>query len=398
MSRAAYLLLGVIYLGFVSLGLPDGTLGVAWPAIAGDLRLAVGLAGAIMLVLTLLAGLSSFSSGALVARFQTGPVVLASGALTAGGLLAIAHAPGLAWLIVAAVPLGLGAGAVDAALNGFVARHYSGRHMNWLHACWGLGATTGPFVMGEALRSGQGWRGGYFVLGVVQLGLAALFLATLRLWSAVPERRHERAGPGATGVPTRGAHSFAGWLSPVLFAVYVAVEGTTALWAASILTLSRGFAAETAAWCTGAYYAAITAGRVLVGVGVDRWGNRRVITLGVLLAVVGVAGFALGRSPLTAGAALVLMGLGFAPVYPGLMHEVPRRFAPEAVQIVIGRQSGAAYLGMSAAPAAAGWLAGYSLEGIVVAVAGGIVLLLVGIRRLDRMTPPAAGSEIGAGR
>lgn len=385
--RPSTLLLALIYLGFVSLGLPDGTLGVAWPAIAADLQLAVGLAGAIMLVITLLAGLSGFNSGRIVARFRTGPVVLVSCALTGGGLVAISQAPGFAWLLAAAIPLGVGAGAVDAGLNGFVARHYSGRHMNWLHACWGIGATCGPFVMGAALSSGHGWRGGYLVLGLAQLALALLFLLTLRLWSTAPDHQATPAhADNAPAPPTLPANSLAGWLSPALFALYVALEGSTALWAASILTLARGLPADVAAWCTGAYYAAITGGRILVGFGVDHWDNRRVITLGVLLALVGAGVFAVARTPAVAALALVLMGLGFAPVYPGLMHEVPRRFAPEAAQVVIGRQSGAAYLGMSVAPAAAGWLAGHSLEGIVLAVIAGTVLLLAGIRRLDRMT------------
>jgi MFS family permease len=313
--------------------------------------------------------------------------MLASCALTGTGLLVVAYAPGLAWLFFAAVPLGLGAGAVDAGLNGFVARHYTGRHMNWLHACWGIGATCGPLVMGAAARSGQGWRAGYVVLGSVQFALAVLFLATLRLWSAVPERAvAPSVEHGGRAAPTLSANSLAGWLSPLLFALYVAVEGSTALWTASIFTIARGFSAETAAWCTGMYFAAITMGRILVGLGVDRWGNRRVITLGVLVALLGAIAWTVARSPATAAAALVLMGLGFAPVYPGLMHEVPRRFAPAAVQIVIGRQSGAAYLGMSAAPPLAGWLAQYSLEGVAVGVALGVVLLLIGIRRLDRIT------------
>lgn len=225
------------------------------------------------------------------------------------------------------------------------------------------------------------------MLGTMQLALAVLFLVTLRLWSTVPEHTVDRVHEdGSRAAPTLRANSFAGWLSPALFALYVALEGVMALWAASILTLARGFPAETAAWCTGAYFAAITTGRILVGFRVDRWGNRRVITFGVVLALIGAAAFAVAHSPLLAAGALVLMGLGFAPVYPGLMHEAQRRFAPAAAQTVIGRQSGAAYLGMSVAPAAAGWLAGRSLEGIVIAVAVGIVLLLAGIRRLDRMT------------
>jgi MFS family permease len=379
-------LLSVIYLGFVSLGLPDGTFGVAWPAVASDLHLAIGLAGVITMVVTLLSALSGFASGGIVARFRTGPVVFTSCVLTGCALVAIAHARGLGWLLIAAIPLGLGAGAVDAALNGFVARHYTGRHMNWLHACWGLGATCGPVVMGQAMSAQHGWRGGYLFLGAVQLSLAVLFLATLPLWSRVPE--HNAATTGNEPPPGRmlPANSYPGWLSPALFALYVALEGGTGLWAGSILTVGRGFSPAEAAWCTAGFYAAIMGGRIFVGVVVVYWGNRRLISLGLILALLGAAMFAYVKSPLLAAVALAVMGAGFAPVYPGLMHEVPRRFAPDAALTVIGRQSGAAYLGMAVLPAGLGWLAEWSLLSIPWVMLAGTFLLLAGVRRLDRLS------------
>jgi MFS family permease len=354
---------------------------------ARELQLAIGLAGVVTTVITLLSALSGFASGAIVARFRTGPVVLASCGLTGGALLAISQVRDFPWLLAAAVPLGLGAGAVDASLNGYVAKHYSGRQMNWLHACWGLGATCGPLVMGFTMGTAAGWRGGYLLLGSAQLALAMVFLATLRLWSRVPEHaleddrdRRDRA------VPTLGANSFAGWLSPALLAVYVALETAVGLWSATILTLQRGFTVGEAAACTAGYYGSIMGGRVAAGLVVERWGNRRVILLGLAVALAGAAAFVIARTPWSAALALALAGVGFAPVYPGLMHEVPRRFAPDAAQTVIGRQSGAAYLGMAILPAALGWLAEFSLDGIPWVVLGGIVLLLCGIRRLDRMT------------
>lgn len=385
-SRTAFFLLLVIYAGFISLGLPDGTLGVAWPAMAKELGLPIGAAGAITIVTTLLSGLSGFASGRIVGRFGTGPVVLASCALTGMALLGISRAAGLPWLVALAVPLGLGAGAVDAGLNGYVARHYSGRHMNWLHASWGIGATTGPLVMGEALASSHGWRGGYLVIGMTQLGLAMLFLATMKLWSLVPERAAHEAAGGLEKVPTALANSLAGWLSPVLFALYAALEMSVGLWAASVLVVAREFSAERAAWCAAGFYGAITLGRVLVGFVADRVGNRRVVALGALVALAGTGLFVFARSEWLAALALGAIGLGFAPIYPGLMHEVPRRFAPEAAQTVIGRQSGAAYLGMAALPAALGWLAQRSLDSVPAVIAGGTLVLFLGIRRLDRLT------------
>lgn len=387
-ARAARLLLPVIYLGFISLGLPDGTLGVAWPKMHESLGLPIGIAGTLLLVVTVLSGISSFSSGAIIARLRTGPVVLVSCVMTGTALLIVSQARDLRWLMVAAAPLGFGAGAVDAGLNGYVARHYSGRHMNWLHACWGIGATCGPFIVTRSLVTEYGWRGGYLLIGSMQLTLALVFLGTLRLWAAVPERPHA-TGTVATGgsVPALVANSQAGWISAALFAVYVAVETTTGLWAASILAVGRGMDVEHAGLCAFAYYLSITTGRILVGFVVETWGNRRLVTGGVLLALVGALLFTQAATPAAAAIALVVTGLGFAPVYPGLMHEVPRRFAPAAVQTVIGRQSGAAYVGGALLPALGGWLGQQvSLDGIVWVVVAGTAVMFAGIRRLDRIS------------
>jgi fucose permease len=387
-SRSAFILLGIVYLGFISLGLPDGTLGVAWPPLHTELNLPIGLAGTILVVATVLSGIAAFSSGRIIARFGTGPVVLVSCVLTGSALLLISHAQNLTWLLVTAVPLGFGAGAVDAGLNGYVARHYSGRHMNWLHACWGIGATCGPLIMAQALTTDGGWRSGYFAIGTAQLSLAVLFFLTLRLWAVVPERvaHAEETHSHATRLPKLGANSAAGWLSAGIFAIYVAVEMTTGLWASSILVVSRGIAQETAAICAAAFYASITIGRIAVGFIVDRWGNRRLVALGGLLALAGAGVFGFAGSPLSAAIALVMIGLGFAPIYPCLMHEVPQRFTPEAVQVVIGRQSGAAAVGAATLPAMAGWIAGFSLDGIVGAILVGIAALILSIRRLDRIS------------
>jgi MFS family permease len=386
-SRSALLLLSIVYLGFISLGLPDGTLGVAWPPLHRELGLPIGLAGTILVVATLLTGLAAFSSGRIIGRFGTGPVVMVSCVLTGSALLMVSRAESFAWLLIAAVPLGFGAGAVDAGLNGYVARHYSGRHMNWLHACWGIGATCGPLVMAHALSTAGGWRFGYLMLGSVQLSLAALFLLTLRLWSQVPERRMQVGDDHAsTRLPKAAANSFAGWLSAGIFVVYVAVEMTAGLWATSILVVGRGIPQESAALCAAAFYASITVGRIGIGIVVDRWGNRRLVGLGGSLALAGALLFCFAFTTPLAALSLVLLGLGFAPIYPCLMHEVPRRFTPEAVQTVIGRQSGAGAVGAATLPAFAGWIAEFSLEGITWTIAAGIALLMVAIRRLDRMT------------
>ncbi|MBA4136324.1 MAG: MFS transporter, partial [Opitutus sp.] len=318
------MLLIIIYLGFISLGLPDGTLGVAWPAVYPELGLPVGMAGALMLVGTLLTAIAGFSSGWVGARWRTGPVLLVSGILTAGAMLVLSQAHSLAMLFFAVVPLGLGAGAVDAGLNGYVARHYSGRHMNWLHACWGIGATSGPLLMGQALASVHGWRGGYLLIGSIQLGLGVLFLVSLRLWEKVPEHAPAAALAHASTPPTLSANSSAGWLSVAIYALYTGAEISIGLWAGTILVVERGLAPERAALWVAGYFGAITVGRIAVGVWHGRWSNRAVVRAGTLLALAGAFGFAFGGSGLVAAVSLALTGLGFAPVYPGLMHEVPR--------------------------------------------------------------------------
>lgn len=386
-ARACLLLLPIIYLGYVSLGLPDGTLGVAWPQMHRTLGLPIGLAGVLGVVGLLLAAFSGFSSGRIVARFKTGPVMLVSGLLTASGMMIFSGARNFGWLLLAVVPLGLGAGAVDAGLNGYVARHYTGRHMNWLHACWGIGATCGPLLMSQALTTTGGWRAGFFWLASAQFSLAFIFLVSLSLWNAVPERSFAAAAAQAnTAIPTLPANSRAGWLSAVIFALYVAVEGTAGLWAGSILAVGRGFAVETAGLCASAFYGSITTGRILVGFVVEQHGNRRLIAWGTGLAALGALLFLVASTPPLAALALVLLGLGFAPVYPCLMHEVPRRFAPESVQTVIGRQSGAASIGGAVMPALAGSMAEFSLEGIPWMIVSGLTVLVLAIRWLNRLS------------
>jgi Major Facilitator Superfamily. len=384
--RALFLLL-IIYLGFISLGLPDGSLGVAWPGMYPELQLPIGSLGALMVLITVLSGISGFSSGRIIARFGTGPVVLASCAATGSALMMISHASGLAWLLLATVPLGFGAGAVDAGLNGYVARHFSGRQMNWLHACWGVGASLGPIIMGTAIAQGSGWRSGYAVIATAQLSLATIFLCTLGLWRTVPERRIQNLN--TDGVPPKSgkmrANSFAGWLSVAIFMIYTSVEATAGLWAASILMVGRGMPTDVAAGSAAAFYGAITVGRIGAGVIVDRLGNRRVIACSGLLALGGAVLFAFANSAVPAATALILLGLGFAPIYPCLMHEVPRRFVAEDAQIVIGRQSGAGAIGMALLPAIAGWIASLSLEAITWALIAGVLLLLTAIRRLNRI-------------
>jgi MFS family permease len=379
-------LLGLITLAFLSLGLPDGSFGVAWPRMHLDLGLPLGVAGVLTTSVTLLAGVSGFLSGRILVRWGTGPIVAGSCFLTGAALLVAAGAQGAVGLAAAGVCLGCGAGAVDAGLNGYVARHYTVRHMNWLHACWGMGAAAGPLAVGWALAAGHGWRLAYVVLGGLQLSLAVALWFARPLWAAVPahdpaaRRRHTGGGPPLD------ARSAAGWISPALLFLYAALELSAGVWAASVLVVGRGATPGDAAFATAAYYGAITGGRLLAGwLGGER-DPGQTLPAAVLLALVGAVTFALAPAPWVATAGLLALGLGFAPLYPTLMHEIPARFRPEDTPVLVARQTGAAYLGAAGVPAAAGLLAAKHLTILPWLLAGGVLVLLAGLRILEART------------
>jgi len=269
-----FILLGIIYFAFISLGLPDSVLGVAWPTMRATLLQPIEAAGLITLVLTICSAISSFASGAVLKRLGTGPVVMISGLLTGLALLGFSFGPSFGVLLLLAIPLGLGAGSVDAGLNHFVAQHYSSRHMNWLHGCWGIGATLGPIIMGMALATVAGWAQGYRHIAFIQLGLAFLFLLTLTLWN------RERATPDAAAhdeqpLMLKPLNPKAPWLAVSLYLVYATIEVGTGLWAASVLVDDRHVSAPTAGLWVSCFYGAIMAGRFGTGLIAARMGNRR---------------------------------------------------------------------------------------------------------------------------
>jgi fucose permease len=381
------LLLATVYLAFISLGLPDSVLGVAWPGMRASLGQDLASAGLITLVLTVGSALSSFVGGRVLARWGTGPVVTVSGLLTGLALLGFALSPSFALLLLLAVPLGLGAGAVDARLNQFVAAHYSARHMNWLHGCWGVGATLGPLIMASALTSATGWRQGYLWIGGVQLGLVLLFLLVLPLWQRHQAQAAESAAVSPT-TPKGPAPTLALWLAPALYLAYAAVEISIGLWAGSLLVDGRGLDAKTAALWVSCFFGAIMLGRFATGLLTLRLGNRQLVRLGIAVASVGAALFSSNALPAPLSlAGLVLLGLGCAPIYPCLMHETARRFEPVTAAKVISRQVGFAYVGAAIVPAALGYLAtAAGLGAIMPAVLAALLLLLLMSEALNRIT------------
>lgn len=382
-------LLALVYAAFISLGLPDGVFGVAWPPMRADFAAPLPAAGWVTVIMTSASAASGFASGWVLSRLGTGRVVAISCVSTALALLGFGFAPALGWILLLTVPLGLGAGAVDAGLNHFVARHYSARHMNWLHGCWGIGATVGPMLMGAALAGGAGWQGGYRVIALVQLVLAVVLVATVPMWARVPEQAPEDPASGdPQATPRRTPPAWAPWLAASLYLVYATVEVGTGLWAASILVDGRGMApADAGVWVAG-FFGAIMAGRFAIGVVAVRVGNRALVRAGILTALCGAALFALrGMPELVALAGLVLLGLGCAPIYPSLMHEATRRFDADTARRVIGRQVAFAYVGCALGPAALGLLGGQlGLWAVMPAVCLALLALLWMTARLDRVT------------
>ena len=386
---ASTLLLALVYLSFISLGLPDAVMGVAWPAIRADMGQPLAAVGILTITLMACAVASAWLTARIVARIGTGAVVAASCTLTGLALWGMSVAPSFGWLVLLAVPLGAGGGAVDASMNQFVAAHYTARHMNWLHGFWGVGAASGPILMGLALAGAGGWTAGTRTIGWVQLAFAAVLWASLALWRHSPRKTSDDSTtPDEVPVVFKPLRTQALWLAPLSFLLYVAAEMGTYLWTASLLVTNRGVSlAEAGVWVS-VYFGAITTGRFGAGLIASRLGSRRMIMLGIGMATTGATLFALPWLPNALNlAGLVLMGLGCAPVFPTLMHETARRFPTEVASKVISWQMMASYAGGSVIPAAFGLLATWlGLGAVMPVVVGVLIALWFTVRRLNQLT------------
>ncbi|MFZ5897149.1 MAG: MFS transporter [Myxococcota bacterium] len=383
------LLLALMYAAFVSLGLPDGAFGVAWPAMRAELGQPLEALGLVTLLWTTCSALSGLVSARVLEWLGTLTVVLASGLVTGLCLLGFAWAPTFAVVVALALPFGFGAGSVDAGLNHHAAAHYRSRHMNWLHAAWGVGATLGPLAVTAAVSAGRGWRLGYVVISAAQLLLVVLLFLSRRLWESAPVRSEVASETGAVAVVTRAEPPVAALiLAPLTYALYVGAEGGVGLWAASVLREGRGFDASLAGSLASIYFAAITLGRVISGLVSDHIGNRTMVRCGLALASLGVMLFALPLGVVGAFAGLVLVGLGFAPIYPCLMHETARRFDAPTAAKVIGRQVAFAYLGGMLLPPLIGVAAGkVGLWVVAPLVLSLVAILALCVVLLDKKTP-----------
>lgn len=352
------ILLVLIYLAFIGLGLPDSLLGAAWPQLRIDIGAPLSGAGMVSMIVTAGTIVSSLVSARVIRRFGTGKVTAISTALTAAALLGYAFAPAYWWLCIMAIPLGLGAGAVDAALNNFVALHYKAHHMSWLHCFWGLGATAGPILLSVFLARPQGWRTGIRSIGLLQLALVAVLTFSLPLWRKVTEKKEIGSDATSDPVSNREALRLRGLPAALLtFFCYCGAELSCGLWASSFLVASRGVAPAQAAGWVSLYYAGITAGRFFSGFAMHRLTCPAMIRLGGLTSLAGCVMLVLPLPTVFSAVALVLIGLGCAPVYPCMIHETPARFGEANSQTAMGLQMATAYCGSTLMPPLLGLLA-----------------------------------------
>ena len=359
-----HLLLAIIYLAFISLGLPDALLGSAWPTMYSEFDVPVSYAGIISMIIALGTIISSLQSDRLTRKLGTGKVTAISVAMTAIALLGFSSSHAFWMLCVWAVPYGLGAGSVDAALNNYVALHYESHHMSWLHCMWGVGATVGPYIMGFALSGGKTWNTGYLYIGVLQIVLTAILVFSLPLW----KERKTSESPGNTNENTTlekpltlpqiikipGAKEVM-----LCFFCYCAIEQTAGLWASSYLTLFKGVSAETAARFAGMFFIGITVGRAINGFIAIKLQDSQMIRLGQSIIAIGVIVMLLPGPHIISLAGLILIGLGCAPVYPCIIHSTPAHFGAGRSQALIGVQMASAYVGTCLMPPIFGLIANH---------------------------------------
>ncbi|MBW3087175.1 MFS transporter [Bifidobacterium sp. 82T24] len=383
------LLLAVIYVAFVSLGLPDAVLGSAWPVMYRQFDVPVSYAGIVSMIISAGTIVSSLMSDRLTLKLGAGRITAISVAMTAVSLGGFSFSSQFWMLCLWAIPYGLGAGGVDAALNNYVALHYASRHMSWLHCMWGVGATAGPYIMGFALTGGFGWNNGYRWIAVLQIALTALIVLSLPLWrSRVGGRSDDEGGDvesEAGRTPDRKPLGILGVLAIpgaksilIMFFCYCGLELTAGLWAASYMVLDRGVDADRAAAWASLFYLGITAGRAVSGFLTMRFDDPTMIRIGQALIAAGIVVSALPvGGTMTPLIGLIVIGLGCAPTYPCMIHSTPTYFGADRSQAVIGMQMATAYLGSLSAPPLFGLIANHVSIGLFPVYLGVILVLMV---------------------
>lgn len=351
-----HLLLAVIYLAFISLGLPDALLGSAWPSMYPSFHVPVSYAGIISMIIAAGTVISSLQNDRLTKKLGTGKITAISVGTTAVALIGFSVSHSFIALCLWAIPYGLGGGSVDAALNNYVALHYESRHMSWLHCMWGVGASIGPYIMGYALSNKQGWSMGYRYISIFQIGLTAILIVSLPLWKQF-QNKGGIGQPDSSSVSTLPALTLKQIFQipgarEILFAFfcYSAIEQTSSLWASSYLVLHFGYSSEKAAGFASLFFIGITVGRGISGFITFKLNDSQMIHLGEGIILIGVLAmiFPFGKTIALTG--LILIGLGCAPIYPSIIHSTPAHFGADKSQAIIGVQMAFAYIGTCLMP------------------------------------------------
>lgn len=352
------LLLAIIYLSFISLGLPDSLLGAAWPIMRGELGVPLSYAGVVSMIISGGTIVSSLMSDRISRKLNTGLVTAISVLMTAVALFGFSVSGSFFVICLWAIPYGLGAGAIDAALNNYVALHYSSRHMSWLHAFWGVGVSISPYIMSFCLSHELGWSMGYRSVSVIQIVLTAVLFLSLPLWKRGECEEHVEAAPPLTlgqifrirGVP----------FVLIAFLCFCAFESTAGLWASSYMVEHRGVDPQVAARFAALFYLGITVGRFLSGFIADKLGDKNMIRLGTCIMLLGAVMIMLPvKTNVIALAGLLVTGFGSAPVYPCIIHSTPTNFGKQNSQALVGAQMASAYCGSTLMPPVFGLIAQY---------------------------------------
>ena len=369
-------LLALIYIAFISLGLPDSLLGSGWPVVHLELGVPISYMGIVSMVISGGTIVSSLMSDRLNRKLGTRIVTVISVFLTVIALFGFSFSSRFWMLIVFAVPYGLGAGAIDAALNNYVALHYKAKHMSWLHSFWGVGTIVSPFIMGYALTHST-WNAGYRIVGLIQLAIAVLLLVMLPVWKVHADAT-ETAG---RRVGLRAALRIKGVPFLLLgFFAYCSAETTTMQWASTYFVEVKHLPAERAATLAALFYIGITAGRFLSGFLTEKLGDRGMIRLGAGVLACGIAALLLPvESYYLAFAAFLVIGLGCAPIYPCIIHSTPANFGAESSGAIIGIQMASAYVGSTFVPPLFGLVGkalGFSILPVYLAVFAALMLVM----------------------
>lgn len=367
-------LLMMIYLSFISLGLPDSMLGSAWPAMNVSLNAPLWGAGLVQMLISFCTIISSLNSAKLIRRFGTGKLTAISVATTALALLGFSLAKNYAFLLLMAVPLGLGAGAVDAGLNNYVALHCEAKHMSWLHCFWGVGTIIGPMILSAVLRVGGSWATGYRAVGLIQCAVSALLFATLGMWKRGNIQQEEY---GAKALSVWEVLSLPGAKAGmVTFLCYCAVESTLGLWGATYISQVRGVDEATAASFGAMFYIGITVGRAISGFMAMKLLPKQMVRVGQALLALGCIFMMIPAGSTLSGIGLVVCGLGCAPIYPNIIQDTPVNYGTENSQAAIGVQMAFAYVGSTFLPSIFGALAGVDGYGLLPYFAISICVLM----------------------